>query len=267
MAGPTSRAPEKPARQPAVPSRSLVPEPPRQAGVDRFDDAIVVTRARAWIGLAACLVLLAGVVIWAATAIVNRTVTGSGVTLVNGTITRLASPVSGTVVEWRTDAGRLVRASQVIGFVETGSHQRVPLVAPVSGRVLNLEVGVGATVGHGQVLSSLTAARGPLVILAFLKPSDAQLVGVGMRALLAFPGGQTLNGRVSHVGALPVTREEVANAIGSPALADLVAPGGSVVSLTVIPAAPSTGQGPADAGDVTSVTVIVGSAHPINYVF
>ena len=264
MTAPTSQTP---GTQPEEPPRSLVPEPPRQAGVDRFDDAIVVTRTRAWIGLAACLALLIGVIVWATTATVNHTVTGSGVALVNGTITRVESPVAGTVVEWRTDANQLVRASQVLGWVETGNHRRVPLVTPISGRVLNLEVGVGATVVKGQPMSSITAVRGPLVILAFLKPADAQLVFQGMRALLSFPGGQAFPGQVVHVGALPITRQEVASGIGSPALADIVAPSGSVVAITVAPTGLKAGGGTADAGDVTSVTVIVGSTHPINYVF
>jgi hypothetical protein len=55
-------------------SRDLTPVPPRQTGVDRFDEAIVVTRTRAWIGLAAALAMVVVVVVWALTAQVESTV-------------------------------------------------------------------------------------------------------------------------------------------------------------------------------------------------
>ena len=41
--------------------QSVVPPPPRHTGSDRFDDAIEVTRTRAWIGLVCCLLLVLGV--------------------------------------------------------------------------------------------------------------------------------------------------------------------------------------------------------------
>lgn len=271
MGTPPSDAPAE-ARQQA-PARSLVPPASRAAGVERFDDAIVVTRARAWIGLGACLALLAGVVLWAAVATVNRTVTGSGVLLINGTITRVGSPATGTLVSWVREPGRLIRPSQVLGWVETRSGRRVAVRAPVAGRILDLEVGPGASVTNRQGLASLSAAHGPVGVYAFFPPSSAQLVALGMRAIVAFPTGETAHGRVTLVGRLPLSRGQIASAIGSPALARMVAPDGAVtVAVTparfsVTPARFSAAHSQAGPGDVASVTVIVGSSHPISYVF
>jgi biotin carboxyl carrier protein len=248
-------------------ARSLVPAPPRQAGVDRFDDAIVVTRTRAWIGLAACLALVAGVVVWAAAATVSKTVTGSGVVLVNGTITQIESPVTGTVVGWRVGAGFNVRDSEVMGWVQTSANQRVPVRAPVAGKVLIIIVGEGASVTRGQNLASLTATHGPLAVAAFLKPADAQLVGSRMRAMVNLPDGSVIDASVVSVGQLPLTTGEVASIIGSPALAQLVKPAGSAIALLILPKDEKAAKRMANAGDVATVTVIVGSSHPIQYIF
>ena len=267
MGTPPSQAPPGAAGQQA-PERELAPRPPRQAGVERFDDAIAVTRARAWIGLAACLALVIGVVVWAATATVNRTVTGPGTLLVNGTISEAKSPVSGTFVWWLPLPGFMVRESQVMAWVVTPAHRQVPLRAPISGQLLSIGVGPGASVTTGQVLASVTAVRGPTLLFTFLPPSNAQLVAAGMRALVTFPGGQTMDGTVAEVQKLPVTRDQVAATIGSQALAGLVAPHGAVIVVGIAPTGKvSAARSHAHVGDLGSATIIVGSSHPISYVF
>jgi biotin carboxyl carrier protein len=248
-------------------ARSLVPAPPRQAGVDRFDDAIVVTRTRAWIGLAACLALVAGVVVWAAAATVSKTVTGSGVVLVNGTITEIESPVSGTVVSWLVAGNANVRDGEVLGWVQTSAGQRVPVRVPVAGKMLIVIIGVGASVAKGQTLASLTATHGELAVASFLKPADGELVGPHMRAIVNLPDGAVIHGTVTDVGQLPLTTGEVANIIGSPALAQLVKPAGATIALLIFPEDEQAAKRMANAGDVATVTVIVGSSHPIQYIF
>src|SRR3989442_3984778 len=124
----------------------LVPRPPRRTGSDRFDQAIAVTRTRAWIGLGCCLLLILGIVVWAATTEVGVTVKGPGIALVNGAIATVPSPVSGTVQAMNVDIDDNVQAAQVIGSVADFQNQLSPLVAPVAGRVLNVAADVGATV-------------------------------------------------------------------------------------------------------------------------
>jgi biotin carboxyl carrier protein len=264
MTTPTARLPGKAEAGTEPVAGSLAPEPPRQAGVDRFDDAIVVTRARAWIGLAACLALVLGVVVWATVATVDRTVSAPGIALVNGTITAVASPVTGTVVALYVTADTPVRESEVIGLVANSANKDSQLVAPISGRVISMEASVGSSIHQGETLASLTAVQGPLVIRMFLPPAQAQLVGRGMRAIMTLPGGPPVQGRITHIGQLPLTEHEVADAIGSPALAALVAPSDGVVSVTVTP---TSGAAELDAGDEAAVSLIVGSQHPIGYVF
>jgi biotin carboxyl carrier protein len=264
MATPTgspTQAPTKP------PPRQLAPQPPRQAGVDRFDDAIVVTRTRAWIGLAACLALVVGVVVWATTTTVETTVKAPGVALVNGTISNVVSPASGTIISLSVSADDPVRAKEVIGRIaDSGpSNATAALVAPISGRILSLQASVGSTVHDGEAVANLTAEHGPLVIRMFVQPAEAQQASRGTSAILTLPSGGTVPGHVTHVGQLPLTEQEIAEAIGSQALASLVASGNGLIAVTVTPGGGQARQ--LDSGDVVSVSLIVGSQHPISYIF
>lgn len=266
MSMPPSQAQGSPAAGRERPGRSLVPRRPRRAGVERFDDAIVVTRAQAWIGLLACLGLLGAVVVWACAATVNRTVTGSGVLLIKGTITRVASPAAGTLISWVAGPNQPLRESQPVGWVETPAHRRVAVTAPISGKVLDLEVGPGAEVLAGQDVASVTPVSGPVAVYTFLPPSSAQLVRLGMRADVSFPTGQAVRGRVTLVGNLPLTEHQVANAIGSPELAGMLAPNGAV-TVAVTPDNFPAERAQAVAAHVASVSIIVSGEHPIGYIF
>lgn len=252
--------------RPAAPG-ALIPRAQRQAGLDRFDEAIVVTRTRAWIGLLACLVLLAGVVLWSLTATINKTVTGNGVALVNGTISRATSPATGTIVSLQVGAGQLVKAAQPIGTVQTPSGQRVAVKAPITGKALNVTAGAGASVIKGQTLASLSAVHGPRVLVAMLNPAQAQAVASQDPVSISLPQGGTLKGVVSHVGELPLTRQEVADVIGSPAVASSVAAGYPVTPVTIYPTDQARAARLLGAGNVAVATIIVGTAHPIDYVF
>jgi hypothetical protein len=247
------------------PGSSLVPAPPRQAGVERFDDAIVVTRARAWIGLAACLALVLGVVVWSMVATINRTVTAQGIGLVNGPLSRLLSPAAGTFLSWTSSQGSAVKKGQVVAWIETTQGRRIALPAPVSGEVLLHQVGSGGQLYQGQVLGSFSQVSGQYVVIAFLPVVQSQLVAAGDRVVLSTTEGQSGPGQVVTVDPLPLVKSEIADALGSQALADLVAPGSPGVAISIFTTPPTKRL--SQPGEVLSVTIIVGSSHPINYVF
>src|SRR4029077_520973 len=156
-------ADHEPEAAPPSSGPTLEPRTPRQGGGDRFDDAIVVTRTRAWIGLACCLALILGVVVWATTTKVGVTVKGPGIALVNGAIATVPSPASGTVATMNIKVDDTVQAGQVIGSVADFQNQVSNLVAPVAGRVLNVAGDVGSTVRLGADVVSITQTTGPLL--------------------------------------------------------------------------------------------------------
>lgn len=247
-------------------SRRLAPPPTRQAGVDRFDEAIVVTRTRAWIGLAACLALVLGVIVWATITQVDRTLKGNGVALIDGTLTPVLSPATGTIVSLSVGVSDVVEPSEVIGEISTPADERVPIRAPIGGRVLSLSEKVGSTLRAEETVVTLGATEGPVVVKLFLPPAEAQQLDPGMPAKVSLPQGETLDGEVSAIGVVPMTMDDVAEAIGSQALAPLVASSDGVIEVNVtLSSDEDTSQ--LTGADVAEVTLIVGSQRPIEYVF
>jgi biotin carboxyl carrier protein len=147
---------EPEAAPPSSSQSTLEPRPTRQASSDRFDEAIVVTRTRAWIGLGCGLALILGIVVWAVTTTVGVTVKGPGIALVNGSIATIASPVTGTLQTMNVKVDDTVAAGQVIGTVADLQNQTSSLVAPVSGRVLNVAGDIGSTVRLGTDVVSIS---------------------------------------------------------------------------------------------------------------
>lgn len=248
---------------------NLIPEPTSSSAVATVDQAVVITRPRAWIGLAACLALLVGVVVWAAVARVGKTITTPGVVLVNGAVVAVESPVTGTIENLYVSAGDFVSTDQTIGTVRDQNGHVQDLLAATSGTVLNLPDFVGSRVHAGQDVGSLAQSSGPLQVRTFLSPSQSQEIKVGTRAIISVSGQPTVRGRVSDIGNLPLTPGQAADAIGSTALASILVRGGGVVSVVVTPLTSdlrSTGAN-LSSGDVGNVSLIVGDQHPISYVF
>lgn len=247
----------------------LIPEPTSSSAVEAVDQAVVITRARAWIGLSACLVLLAGVVIWAAVASVGKTITAPGVVLVNGSVVGVPSPVSGTVQNLYVAPGDAVSANQTIGTVRDPAGHVRDLLAAVQGTVLSLPDVVGSTVHQGQEVGTLAQGSGPLKVRMFVSPAQAEQIGPGTRAILSIPGQPTIRGRVADEGNLPLTPAQAADAIGSPALASSLVKGGGVISVIVTPDPADIRRNGAkfDSGDVGTVALIIGAQHPIDYLF
>ena len=247
---------------------TLAPQAPRQSGSDRFDQAIEVTRTRAWIGLGSCLVLVAGIVAWAATARVGVTVKAAGVAIANGAIAVVRSPVAGTVQSLTVKVDDDVQPAQVLGTVTNAQNQTSQLVAPVGGRVLSLNSNVGSSIHSDENVLSIAQGGGPLLIRVFVSPTDAEQADVGEKAIISFPEEPEIRGRVQSVGSLPLTKEQVADSIGSAALAETLVSHPAVVDVTVAPEQPADPGKRAhfSSGSVARVTLIVGTRRPIDYV-
>lgn len=243
----------------------LAPRPPRRAGVERFDDAILVTRTRAWVGLAAALAMVVGVVVWATTTTVNQTITRRGAALANGTLTEVASPATGIVGHLDVHVDETVHAGQELGAITTGDGKSHPVVADFDGKVLQILHGIGSPVVAGATLLSLAQTSGKVVVRVFVTSTQSQELKVGNHAVLDFPGDKVVSGEVAAIGDVPLTTDQVALSLGSSSLAGLLAQGNGSVSVTVVPSQRWSRR--FDGFDVASVTMIVGTKRPIDYVF
>lgn len=245
--------------------RDLEPVPPRQAGIDRFDEAVVVTRTRAWIGLTAGLAMVVAVIVWASLAEIYKTIPAEGVALAHGVLAHVQSPATGVVTKLKVSEEQYVTAGQTLGTVARANGQTVPIVARVSGQVLQINQGVGAEVTADKPIVSIAQTSGPLVVRTFVSASAAQLLRVGTRVLMDFPGERSVSGRVSEIGNIPLSAQEAASSIGAASLARVVGATGDSVSVLITPGRSWTRR--FDGFDVASLTFIYGQEHPIGYVF
>lgn len=248
-------------------SRNLTPSPPRQSGIDRFDEAIVVTRTRAWIGLAAALAMVAVVVAWASLAQVDETVESTGVALVNGSFTEIHNPVEGVITRTDVSVGDMVSVGQTVGTVAEANGTTVPIVSRASGEVVRINA-VGAHAEAERIFALIAQTNGPVVVRTFLPTSSALKLQDGTRVHMNFAHEGSIQGTVSEIGHVPLTAGEVADSLGAPseALAQVVgATDGEAISVEVTPG--HTWSRAFDGIDYGSLTFIYGQQHPINYVF
>lgn len=245
-------------------SQDLAPRPGHRRRADGFDDAIVVTRVHAWLGLTAALLLVAGVVVWATTTEVNQTIVRPGAALVNGTLSEVGSPARGFVESLDVAVGSKVHVGQEVGTVVTAAGTTDPVVARVSGKVVQVLLDVGSPVVSGATIIALAQTSGSVVVRTFVSAAESQEIHVGTRAIVDFPGAKSVDGTVTFVGDIPLTTETAAASLGSLPLADLLDVTSGSVSVEVTPSTSWTRT--FDGFDVATVTLLVGSKRPIDYV-
>ena len=245
---------------------NLAPRPPKHSGVDRFDEATTTTPVRAWVGLGACLLLVLGVVVWSLTARIHLTVEGQAVALVNGSVSRVVMPADGTVTEILVEEGDIVAAGDTLVTAEGIDGAELALTAPIDGRVISSPERVGLHLPLDEPVLTLEATEGERQLRMFIAPADAEQVEVGTPAVISFPGQGPVPGRVASVGGLPLTHEEIERDLGSAALArmltDLEA-GLDVVVVADDPADLPDGEG---LGRFATVTLVLDSVPPIQFV-
>jgi len=242
----------------------LAPEPPRQAGVERFDEAIVVTRTRAWVGLVACLILVVGLIVWAATANVEVTIESPGVALENGSIDIIHSPQSGTISNLLVHVGQQVNASQALAVMIADDGSESEIRTPIAGRVLSVSDS-NSPVARGDDAFTLVPERGRNIVRTLVTSTEAQVINAGTRVLVRFPGHPELEGRVVSVGSFPLPTNQVVDDIGGEAIASEALRKDARVRVDIT-IGPEASPFPFRSGDIGLVTFVVGSRHPIDYV-
>lgn len=243
----------------------LAPEPPRQAGVERFDEAIVVTRARAWVGLVACLILVVGLIVWAATATVESTIESPGVALEHGAIAIVRAAESGTISQLRVRVGEHVAATEVLADMVADDGTTLEIRAPIAGRVLSVS-DAASPVARGDDAFTLVPESGRDVVRTLVTSTEAQVINSGTRVILRFPGAPEFEGRVSSVGAFPLPTNQVVDDIGGEPIAAEALRKDARDRVDITISGLDGARFPLPSGDIGQVTFIIGSRHPIDYV-
>ena len=114
------------------------------------------------------------------------------------------------------------------------------VLAERDGRVLDLQVIEGQTVGMGQRLGTIgrgqvdDASAGKLKAVAFYSPADARRLPIGLPVEVVPLWNQRgrfggIEGKVKHVLTLPATEEDISTTIGNPQLAASLVKNGPVM--------------------------------------
>ena len=114
------------------------------------------------------------------------------------------------------------------------------VLAERDGRVLDLQVIEGQTVGMGQRLGTIgrgqvdDASAGKLKAVAFFYPADARRLPIGLPVEVVPLWNQRgrfggIEGKVKHVLTLPATEEDISTTIGNPQLAASLVKNGPVM--------------------------------------
>lgn len=178
---------------------------------------------------------------------------------------------------------RRLEAAIAISRVQIDQHSQI--VAPASGRVLELLTAPGQVVAAGAPVATMAVddPRATLVAVAYLALGDGKRVQPGMRVLVTPDtverqryGGIT--GTVTAVSDLPVTADGVRALVGGAELArDLLANGARLEITATLDRSTATASGyawsssqgpatPVTAGVTSDVRIVVEERAPITYV-
>jgi HlyD family secretion protein len=257
---------------------------------EQLDTVVRVALPRQWVALTALLVVVVTTIVWACVATIPTTVSGPGYLLPGGGRQEVAAPVSGTLSGLSVHLGLHLVPGDVVGTVmpaAVGGVQPAPVdvMAPaVPGVISEVDAVLGAYVTAGQPIALVDPTGYPLVVYTYLPTAEAAGLPAGLPARVTFSGGLGTTygyaeGTVESVSSYPVSQQRLSLVLSASALVNAVEAQGPsneiVVRLNPSATTPSgikwgSGQGPPGAlpaGLSATVTLVLGSHHPVSDVF
>jgi HlyD family secretion protein len=253
----------------------------RIASPDDLDRLVRVTQPRRWIALAAVLSLLAVALAWAVVSTVPTTVRGSGYVLPQSGLRVLQSDTVGRVTALGVGVGDHVIAGAVVGSVRSPSGASVPILAPETGIVTEIDAVAGGYVNAGGQVGLVEPAGWPLVVYAYVPTDQAAHLSRGTLVHVKFGGGIGSSygfavGHVDSISAFPATLARLSYTLQDSSVIDSIRGLGpvneAVITLDQSATTPSGvvwghGSGPPGplvSGLPASAEFVIGSHHPID---
>jgi len=253
----------------------------RAVAPDQLDRMIRVVPPRRAFAVGALVLVLLATVLWAVVATIPTTKTGPGFLLPEGGLRVAKAGATGTVTSLTISIGAHVVAGQQIGEITDTNDAVVPIIAPETGAIAELDTVLRDHVALGDRLALVQPVGWPLVVYAYLPTSEAGTLAVGTEVEVEFGAGigdeyGFARGRVSSVSGFAATAERLSFILQDSSLVDTVRELGPaneiVIELELSATTPSglvwgTGEGPSTelpAGLPATVRFITGSRHPIS---
>ena len=253
---------------------------------DQLDMPTMLARPRGWVATFVVLVVTLGAVVWAIVGRLPRTVSATGLLTHPNGMAQVQSLYAGQVHDVRLSVGARVTADQVVAEVADARGAERPVRSPFAGQVVSVDASAGQVIGVGASVLTVerTDARDDRLVAMLFVPAEK---AAGIRpggsvdlSLSSAPAARfgVLRGRVSSVGAFPMTSVELAGLLGGDLAVHTYVSGTApklvVVNLVKHAGTPSgydwstaTGfPGPLQSQVKVSGTVNLGSQSPMSYV-
>lgn len=248
---------------------------------EQLDRMIRIVPPRRAFALGAILLVLVATVVWAIVATIPTTLTGPGFLLPQGGLRVVEAASTGTVTSLRIADGDHVVADEPIGEITDALGLVVPIRAPETGEITEVDTVLHDHVTIGDRLALVQPVGWPLVVYAYLPTSDAGTLAVGTEVEVEFGAGigseyGFARGHVVDVSGFAATAERLAFILQDSSLVDTVRALGPANEITIALELSATtesglvwgvGAGPPltlPAGLPADVRFIVGSRHPIS---
>jgi multidrug resistance efflux pump len=187
----------------------------RLATPGQLDQLMAVTSPAGWIALVGALLLLLTAILWGVFGTLQSELEASGVLTRPGGVATVSACSSGRVAEVLVPVGAAVSYGQPLLRLAPAESaaglDALPVVSPLSGRVIDIAVRRGDQVTEGEPLATVESVDRPLRGVVFVAAGDGQQVQPGgdVRLFLGSSGSRAArswSGHVESVGRLPVTR-------------------------------------------------------------
>jgi hypothetical protein len=258
----------------------------RLSSPEQLDQLVKITTPSGWLALAALMILLVMLLVWAVFGTVPSQVSGPAILIPTGGIKNVASPFAGQVRELLVTGGQTVAEGEVVATIDQlDGGEAADVVSPYSGRVLEVKVDDGYLVDRGTTLLNmeLTGDDVRLEAVMYVPLADGKKLEGGMSVQVAPSTVRQeeygfMLGRVASVGTFPSTYEGLVRTLGSDDLVQALNVGTAPIEVhielvpdesTVSGFEWSSPEGPpttVESGTLGTATVITGEQHPINFV-
>jgi multidrug resistance efflux pump len=245
-----------------------------------------VTSPKAWLALAALLVLLVTVVVWSLLGSVPTKVAAPVILLKTGGVKNVASTQAGQIERIYVSAGDTVAEGQVLATIAGLNGGEVSqVVSPYTGYVLEVRVDEGNLIDLGTPLLNLELVGEDIKLEAimYVPATEGKNIEPGMEVQIAPSSVRQeeygfMVGRVTSVGKFPSTYQGMLRILGSDELVQTFAGVGASIQVMVELVADSqTASGyqwssadgpPVDllSGTLGSANIVIGEQRPIEYV-
>ncbi len=205
-------------------------------GLDNIDRLFRRAPRRLWLELAAIVLLVVAAVVWAAVADVTVIVRGQALVVPPDGFFIAGEGLSGQIVSVDIDPLDQVAVGQQVAMIAVPGSGEVPVVSPVDGAVVAVDVRLGDLVTGGGV--ARIAPDEPAAAVGLFGAADLGSLQLGQRVDVTVNGltperfGAAI-GRVASVGTIPVTAGRLKQLTGDATIAAALGQAGPLYEVVI----------------------------------